>query len=109
MLTRRFRGLLPIDSINCLEMQPNLENMNVSIPGELAAFVDARTKGRFGNRSEYIRHLIREDQARAERERLERLLIEGLESGQPTRATPEFWEGVKREVLDRLRADQGRA
>jgi len=78
-----------------------MTSMNVSLPEQLRAFVSERAAGRFGSPSEYIRELIREDQRRAEQEKLEALLIQGLESGEPVEVTPEFWERKRKELVAR--------
>jgi len=74
--------------------------MNISLPDSLKAFVDRRIQdGDYGTSSEYLRELIRRDQARLE---LRRLMIEGLESpviGRPTKA---YWAG-KRALMRRKR------
>jgi antitoxin ParD1/3/4 len=78
-----------------------MTSMNVSLPEPLRAFVSERAAGRFGSASEYIRELIREDQRRAEQEKLEALLLRGLESGAPVEVTPEFWERKRQDLLAR--------
>jgi antitoxin ParD1/3/4 len=78
-----------------------MTSMNVSLPEQLREFVSERAAGRFGSASEYVRELIREDQRRAEQERLEALLLQGLESGKPVEVTPEFWERKRQELLAR--------
>ena len=78
------------------------ENMNISMPASLAQFVERRVRQRFGNRSEYIRHLIREDEKRAEQERIEGMLLEGLDSGPARTMTGEDWAEIRQSVLDRL-------
>ena len=50
------------------------------------------------------RELIREDQKRRERERLDMLLLEGLDSGDPILASPEFWRTLKQEGLAKLKS-----
>ena len=60
-----------------------MDSMNISLPGPLKAFVDAQVaEGRHGSVSEYIRELIRGDEKRKARDRLENMLLAGL-------ATPE--------------------
>jgi antitoxin ParD1/3/4 len=55
-----------------------MSTMNVSLPDELRAFVDAQVEeGRYGSTSEYVRELIRRDQDRL---RLRSLLLEGATS-----------------------------
>jgi len=55
-----------------------MATLNISMPDELRAFVETRVKtGEYQSASDYLRDLIRHD-----REETERLLIEGLESGE---------------------------
>jgi len=55
-----------------------MATLNISMPDELRAFVEARVNtGEYQSASDYLRDLIRHD-----REETERLLIEGLESGE---------------------------
>jgi len=54
------------------------------------------------NLSEYVRELIRSDQAKAAERRLEKLLLEGLGSGEPIEVTPEFWEQKRRDLVARV-------
>ena len=52
-----------------------MSTMNVSLPGPLKAFVDEQVAGgAYGTSSEYVRELIRRDQAR---QHLRSLLLEG--------------------------------
>jgi putative addiction module CopG family antidote len=56
--------------------------MNVSLPEPLKDYVLERVaEGTYSNPSDYVRSLIREDMRRRARERLDALLLEGLESG----------------------------
>jgi antitoxin ParD1/3/4 len=58
-----------------------MDSMNISLPGPLKAFVDGLVaQGRYSSVSEYMRELIRGDERRKAQERLEALLVEGLES-----------------------------
>lgn len=60
----------------------NTKTMNISLNEELALFVNNQIEGgKYQNRSEYVRALVRQDQERVGQERLEALLISGLESG----------------------------
>jgi antitoxin ParD1/3/4 len=55
-----------------------MSTMNVSLPEELRAYVDAQVEhGRYGSTSEYVRELIRRDQ---DRHKLRALLEEGVRS-----------------------------
>lgn len=85
-----------------MRQQDDMTTMNVSLPGSLRDFITARAKGRFGSVSEYVRELIRADQSREAEERLEALLLDGLESGDPVEVTPEFWERKRQELRRRM-------
>lgn len=59
-----------------------MASLNVNMPKDLREFVDRRTgKGGFGTPTEYVRHLIRKDRDEESQRELERLLLEGLRSG----------------------------
>ena len=45
---------------------------------------------------------IRADQKRKAEERIDALLLEGLDSGQPIPVTPDYWEEKKRKLTERL-------
>ncbi|MHB1035449.1 MAG: hypothetical protein ACYC35_20155 [Pirellulales bacterium] len=49
------------------------------------------------------RQIFQRDQERAAEERLESLLLEGLESGEPLEVSDEWWDRKKAELLARLR------
>jgi antitoxin ParD1/3/4 len=70
-----------------------MTNMNVSLPETLKEYVEEQVNGGgYGTVSEYLRELIREDKKRKAQERLEALLLEGLDSGDPLPVTPDFWK-----------------
>ncbi len=78
------------------------ESVHFSLPAAMRRWVEHQIQsGRYGNLSEYIRDLIRRDQERAEQEHLEKLLLEGLNSGPAIEVTPEFWEEKKRKFMAR--------
>ena len=80
-----------------------MTTLNFSLPEDLKRWVEAQVAaGGYGNTSEYIRELIRFDRKRKAEERLEALLLEGLDSGPPIEITPEFWERKRRELVARV-------
>jgi antitoxin ParD1/3/4 len=85
-----------------------MTSMNISLPHELKEYVEEQTKAGYSTPSEYVRELIRGDQKRRAKERLDMLLLEGLDSGEPLPASPAFWEELKREALARLGKKTGR-
>ena len=62
-----------------------MATMNVSLPDQMKTWIDARLEdGRFSNTSDYVRHLIRRDQERAQAiEALQQAIDEGVRSGEP--------------------------
>jgi antitoxin ParD1/3/4 len=56
--------------------------LSFALPETMRAYIDARVaSGHYGNTSEYIRDLVRKDQAEEARVRLRALIEEGLASG----------------------------
>jgi antitoxin ParD1/3/4 len=83
--------------------------MNISLPDAMRAFVEQKVaSGGYSTASEYIRELVRADQKRAAQERLEALLLEGLNSGDPIEISDAWWERKKADLLARL-AEKGEA
>jgi antitoxin ParD1/3/4 len=81
-----------------------MPSMNISLPESLKGFVDAQiAAGRYGNASEYVRELIRADEKRKAEERLETLLLEGLQSAQ-TELTPADWSEILQEAIAQVKA-----
>ena len=80
-----------------------METMNIALPESMKHFVQERvTADGYSSVSEYVRDLIRADQKRKATERIDALLLEGLESGEPIPVTPEYWEEKKRRLAERI-------
>lgn len=76
--------------------------MNISLPAELKEFARQRAAEKaYSTPSDYVRALIREDQARSADERLEALLLEGIDSG--TAEALDFAD-LRRQLRERLAA-----
>ncbi len=81
-----------------------MTTLNVSLPESMRTFIDEQIKNQgYSTASEYIRHLIRKEQEAMEDKRLEALLIEGLESGEPIEINEKWWENKREELMQRLR------
>jgi antitoxin ParD1/3/4 len=77
-----------------------MTTMNISLPDSMRAFIEQKvTQGGYSTASEYIRQLVREDQKQAAQQRLEALLIEGLDSGPAKEMTAADWEERRRRLL----------
>lgn len=80
-----------------------METMNIALPESMKQFVQERvSEGGYSSVSEYVRELIRADQKRRTDERIDALLLEGVNSGQPIPVTKEYWEDKKRKLIERL-------
>jgi len=76
-----------------------MSTMNISLPESLKAFVDEQVSTRgYGTSSEYVRELIRRDQERAG---LRGLLLAGAASKVGERATPAYFERLRKGVRSR--------
>ena len=85
-----------------------MESMNISLPEPLKQFVDGQiASGRYSSVSEYVRELIREDEKRKAEERLEALLLEGLQ-GEETALTREDWSAIRKEAMAQVLARKKR-
>jgi antitoxin ParD1/3/4 len=77
-----------------------MQTMNISLPDQLKEFVDAQVvSGRYSSVSEYVRDLIRDDEKRKAQEKLEALLMEGIQGSGPTEMTRQDWADIRREAL----------
>jgi antitoxin ParD1/3/4 len=80
-----------------------MDTMNIALPETMKHFVQERvSECGYSSVSEYVRDLIRADQKRRTEQRIDALLLEGLDSGQPVSVTPEYWEEKKRKLTERL-------
>lgn len=69
----------------------------------MRAYVEEQVaNGGYSTLSEYFRELVRQDQKRKAQERLEALLVEGLESGTATPITDRDWEDIRQTVRERV-------
>jgi antitoxin ParD1/3/4 len=77
--------------------------LNISLPDQAINFIEQQTIiDGFSTPSEYVIHLILQEQERvAQKERVESLLIEGLESGSAIEITDDWWS-QKRTNLQQL-------
>jgi antitoxin ParD1/3/4 len=83
--------------------------MNISLPDQLKDFVEDQVgSGRYSSVSEYVRELIRDDEKRKAQDKLEALLIEGIQGGQPTEMTRADWDDIRREALIQFEARKSR-
>jgi len=81
-------------------METRMKTLSISLPGRMVQYVKERASEQ-GNLSDYIRTLIREDQKQRDRDRLEKLLVDGLASGF---VQVNNWEHFSGDMLKRLKS-----
>lgn len=82
-----------------------MPTMNISLPDTLKDFIDGRVSNDgYGNVSEYFRELVRADQKRREQEKLETLLLIGLQENSGATLTKEDLDEIKRRGLERVKS-----
>jgi antitoxin ParD1/3/4 len=76
--------------------------MNISVPDEMKAFVEAKmVQEGYASASEYLRALIRDAQKRQAKQELEAKLLEGLQ-GPAVKMTRKDWDSIEREAREGL-------
>ena len=80
-----------------------MATMTISLPEPMREFVESEvSSGNYGSASELFRELVRERQKRKAQERLENLLLEGLESGEPIEVTREYLNARRKALSEKL-------
>lgn len=92
----QFTELVPVKSIN------------ISLPDAMRTYIEEKVAdGGYSTISEYFRELVRQDQKRQATERLEAMLLEGLNSGNATEMTPDDWEDIRQAVREKIAKQKG--
>ena len=77
-----------------------MTTLNISFPDSMQSFIQEKiAQGGYGSADEYIRQLVSEDQKRAAWDRLESLVLEGVDAGESQEMTSADWEDLKRKVV----------
>jgi antitoxin ParD1/3/4 len=78
-----------------------MTTLNISLPKAMREFIDQQiAQGGYGTASEYIRELLREAQKRKAKEKIEAMLLEGLQS-EASEMTRDDWNELKRRARER--------
>ncbi len=80
-----------------------MASLNISLPQGMKDFVEQQVQkdADYSSVSDYVRVLIREDQKRHAEDKLEALLLEGLDSGESVDMTPAWWEERRKKLIAR--------
>jgi antitoxin ParD1/3/4 len=86
----------------------DMTSFNISMPKALKQYIEEQVAGgTYSTPSEYVRELIREDQKRRVKERLESALLEGLNSGPAMEINADYWAGRRKALRERHRPARG--
>ena len=84
-------------------MPMTTKTIHISLPEPIKEYMDERvTEGHYSTLSDYVRVLVREDQKRHAEERLEKLLLEGLESGRGVEYGTKEWDAFWEKIHERI-------
>ena len=79
-----------------------MSSVSIALPDDLRVFVERRIEEQgYETISDYFRDLILKDQQQQGEARLETLLLEGLNSGDPMEVTPEYIGAKLQRLLER--------
>lgn len=85
-----------------------MKSINISLPDTMRAYVEQQVaEGGYSSVSEYFRELVRQDRKQRAKERLETMLLEGLNSGDATEMTVQDWEDIRQTIKERINKRQG--
>jgi antitoxin ParD1/3/4 len=77
-----------------------MSNLSVSVPQPIKAFIDAEVAaGHYRDPGDFIGALVREAKKKKARARIELLLQEAIDSGEPVEATPAFWKKLQDRLI----------
>jgi antitoxin ParD1/3/4 len=80
-----------------------MKSINISLPEEMRVYVEEQVANEgYSTTSEYIRQLIRQDRQQKAEKQLEKLLLEGLNSGEATPMTAEDWTEIRQAVKNKI-------
>ncbi len=85
-----------------------MKSINISLPDAMRDYIEKQVAdGGYSTISEYFRELVRQDQKRRDKEHLETLLLEGLNSGSATPLTEQDWDDIRQAVRSKVQGDKG--
>jgi antitoxin ParD1/3/4 len=77
-----------------------MTQITVELPDELAIQIQSQIAQReFNNLGEYVVYLFQQEQSQLRSTELEKMLLEGLDSGELIEITDQWWEQKRRETL----------
>ncbi|MFN6562917.1 MAG: type II toxin-antitoxin system ParD family antitoxin [Nostoc sp. ChiSLP01] len=84
-----------------------MKSINISLPDTMRTYIEEQVaQGGYSSVSEYFRELVRQDQKQKSKERLETMLLEGLNSGNATEMTVQDWEDIRQTIRGKINKSQ---
>ena len=81
-----------------------MSTLNISLPEPMRNFIEDQVRaGGYSTASEYLRELVRKAQKETAKEKLEAMLVEGMDSGPPIEVTSEFWKNMHTKLDERIK------
>jgi len=82
--------------------------LSLQLSQQLQVFVNEQVaEGGYSNASEYIATVLEQIRRQMAKKKLEALLLEGLDSGEPIEVTEEWWDEERAKTIARLRQANG--
>ncbi len=82
-----------------MKKAPDLTSLNISLPRDQRDYVaECVADGGYGSASEYMRELIRKDAKERAEDKLQAMLLAGLDSGSPIRGSKKFFADLRTRV-----------
>jgi antitoxin ParD1/3/4 len=86
----------------------NNTTLHISLPEPLVESAKERAQNeKFGNMSDYVRSLIRDDVRKMEEKKLEHMLLEGVRSGRDieigSKEWKKFWEEIDARIQEKVK------
>ncbi len=77
-----------------------MTQITVELPDELAIQIQSQiAQGEFSNLGEYVVYLLQKEQSQLRSTQLEKMFLEGLDSGELIEITDQWWEQKRQEIL----------
>jgi antitoxin ParD1/3/4 len=77
-----------------------MTQITVELPDELAIQIQSQiAQGEFSNLGEYVVYLLQQEQSQLRSTQLEKMFLDGLDSGELIEITDQWWEQKRRETL----------
>jgi antitoxin ParD1/3/4 len=84
-----------------------MARVTIALPDYLKEFVDAEAAARgLGSAREYLYQLVTSAHLEKHREQIERLLLQGLDSGPATPMTAQDWQEIRQQIGRHLARDK---